>query len=216
MSSDNYLNPYRDHIREHGGDHFDVTLWASPFSQRKRFLIFTQMQDFKNRVVLDAGCSLGDFAAFLVERNTGFRKYIGIDGLPEVIKNASARGIARSEFQHGDFLANPMLLRTGLPDTIVISGALNTMTDRQAMTVLQNAWRATSDVLIFNFLSGACGEGAPLQDTIARRLDTHALLKWATDSTPYVQFRQDYFRDGHDATIFMSKSDTSTKFIGQV
>jgi SAM-dependent methyltransferase len=215
MSQDKYLDPYRESFREHGST-FGVTLWASPFSQRKRFLVFTQMLDLTNRTILDAGCSLGDFAGFLVERNIPFRKYIGIDGLPDIIKSATQRNLPKTQFLAGDFLADPAFLKTSNPDTIVISGSLNTMSDAQAITVLRNAYRATSDVLMFNFLSGSCGPDAPLQDTVARRLDTHALLRWAMEQTPYVMFRQDYFRDGHDATIFMSKNDTSPRMVGKV
>ncbi len=215
MPSDKYLDPYRESFREHGSN-FGVTLWASPFSQRKRFLVFSQMLDFTNRTVLDAGCSLGDFAGFLNERNVPYRKYIGVDGLADVIKSATQRNIPRTQFVAGDFLTDPALLKTSNPDTIVISGALNTMSDAQAMNVLRTAYRAASDVLMFNFLSGSCGPNAPLQDTIARRLDTYALLRWAMEQTPYVMFRQDYFRDGHDATIFMSKSDTSALMVGKV
>lgn len=216
MAGDSYLNPYRESVREHGADRFDVTLWASPFSQRKRFLVFTELCDLTNRVILDAGCSLGDFCGFMHERSVAYQRYVGIDGLPEVIQTAHTRRYPRAEFHAGDFLARPALLATGRPDVIVISGSLNTMSDTQAMTVLRNAWRSTSDVLMFNFLSSSCGPGAPLQDTVARRLDTHALLRWAMEMTPYVRFRQDYFRDGHDATIFMSKSDTSQKLVGKV
>src|SRR5690606_18632451 len=105
-------------------------------------------------------------------------KFIGIDGLAEVIDYANRRGLRDAEFHTGDFIQTPGLLRFGDPQVITISGALNTMNDDLVMRVLEDAWDATSEVLIFNFLSSRAARPAPPQTGPARRLDTMKLLDW--------------------------------------
>lgn len=201
---DQYLDPYRQSLADNGTA-FEVTLWASENSQRNRFDIFARMYDFGGKRVLDAGCSRGDFAAFLIDRAIPFESYVGVDALAEVINFASTRKLARCQFLASDFLAHPAALATGSPHVVAISGSLNTMTEAQVDAVLEASWRAASHALIFNFLSDRIGPEAPVQDTFTRRFDTLKMLKWAFDRTPSVQFRQDYFRAGHDATILMKK-----------
>lgn len=203
-SPDAYLTPYRI-AAESFGSNFDVTLWASTKSQQRRFDIFTQMCFFTGKRVLDAGCSRGDFAAWMHKRDIAYGQYIGIDGLHEVINYARHRNLPNAEFHAGDFVANPKLLVTGRPQIITISGSLNTMDFDTARKVLDAAWQATSETLIFNFLSDRVSKQAPPQKLPAHRLDTARLLAWAMDMTPMVQFRQDYFPGGHDATIMMGR-----------
>lgn len=198
----NYLDPYREGIKHFGTD-FEVTLWASPRTQTLRFEIFSELYKLNDVRILDAGCSRGDLAQWLLDHNIHYGKYIGVDGIEEVIDYAKTRQLPRSEFVAGDFVANPVLLKTGDPQVICISGSLNTMSDDEAMRVLNNAWDATSDVLMFNFLSDMAGPDAPLQDIVARRLNTLNLIGWALGKTDNVIFRQDYFPSGHDATIRM-------------
>jgi len=201
---DHYLDPYREAQKSHGSD-FKVTLWANEKSQRLRFRVMTEMMFFAGKRVLDAGCSRGDFAAYLIERDIPYEKYIGVDGLDEVVDYANSRDLARSEFRAGDFVTDPSLLSVGQPQVIAISGTLNTMEDGTAVTLLDHAWRTTSQALIFNFLSDEASPEAPRQKPPARRLPTKMLLDWALSHTPSVRFRQDYFAMGHDATVLMWK-----------
>lgn len=200
-----YLQPYQHALDLHGVE-FDVTLWASPQTQGRRFQVFTQVVNLAGKRVLDAGCSRGDFAAFLLESRIEYQSFVGIDGLPAVIEHARARNLPRCEFLAGDFLTEPALLGHGRPDVICISGSLNTMSEEQALLALEHAWQAAGSSLVFNFLSSRCGPEAPEQDTYSRRLDTMRLLDWALTKTPSVQFRQDYFPAGHDATIAMRRT----------
>lgn len=204
MTDDHYLKPYRDWADKHGSG-FDVTLWASPDTQVLRFDVFTQMCFLAGKRVLDAGCSRGDLAAYLVDRDIHFGRYIGVDALCSVIEYAEGRGLPRCEFHCGDFVTDASLLSRGDPQVICISGALNTMTFDQAIGVLASAWAAASEALMFNFLSDRAGPGAASQTGPARRLDTLKLLDWALRQTWAVSFRQDYFEHGHDATILMRK-----------
>ena len=202
--ADSYLDPYRQAQRSIGSD-WGVTLWASERSQRKRFQVMAHMAMLTGRRVLDAGCSRGDFAAFLIDNRVDFGRFIGIDGLCDVIAYANSRELPRCEFHCGDFVHQPELLRTGDPQVVAISGSLNTMDHATAIDVLESAWAAASESLVFNFLSSTADARAPYQGGPARRLDTMKLMEWALKRTWAVQFRQDYFKLGHDATILMRK-----------
>jgi len=204
MSDEKYLKPYQRWADRHGTD-FGVTLWASPQSQRARFAVFTQVAFLHGKRILDAGCSRGDFAAYLMETGIEFDEYFGVDALQEVIDYATGRDLERCRFVQGDLIHDRAAMKTGNPQVICISGTLNTMSDQQVMSVLESAWDATEESLLFNFLSDKCHKTAPPQDDFARRLSMNMLLDWAFSKTWCVTMRQDYFPAGHDATISMAK-----------
>ena len=201
---DTYLTPYRDAHDEHGSS-FGVTLWGSPRTQVRRFEVFAQLVYLHGKRVLDAGCSRGDFAAWMIQQDIKYDRYVGVDGLDEVIAYARRRNLPRATFYSGDFLTQPALLRKANPQVIVISGTLNTMDDEQVFQTLEAAWQATGETLLFNFLSDRVGSRAAEQRYPSRRLDTLRLLDWALRQTWAVQYRQDYFADGHDGTILMTR-----------
>ena len=204
QACDNYLSPYREAHDDHGSD-FKVTLWANERSQRLRFRVMTEMVFMLGKRVLDAGCSRGDFAAYMLEKDVAYKSFVGVDAVEPVIAFASSRGLDRSRFVAGDFVSDPSFLSTDRPQIIAISGTLNTMDDATAIGLLDQAWAATSEALVFNFLSDRASVEAPQQTDPARRLPTLTLMDWALTQTPSVRMRQDYFRYGHDATIVMRK-----------
>ena len=53
-----YLQYYRSIVDEKGPG-FDATGWRNPEYQLQRFRVMTEMYDFANKVVLDAGAGLG-------------------------------------------------------------------------------------------------------------------------------------------------------------
>ena len=199
-----YLQPYREAHDDHGSD-FRVTLWANERSQRLRFRVMSEMVFMLGKRVLDAGCSRGDFAAYLLEKDVAYQSFVGVDAVEPVIDFAAGRGLAGTTFVAGDFVADPSYLSIDRPQVIAISGTLNTMDDDTAIALLDNAWHATEETLVFNFLSDRASDEAPKQTDPARRLPTLMLLDWALAQTPSVRMRQDYFRFGHDATIVMRK-----------
>ena len=210
MTRQRYLEPYRERAARQGVD-WGVSLWANRQSQMRRFEVSVVMCDLTGKRVLDAGCSRGDFAAFLHEQAVAFDHYIGVDGLEDVIEFARGRDLPRCEFHAGDFVADPAVLSTGEPQVITLSGSLNTMTDREVKRALENCWAATRETLMFNFLSDRSARGAPPQTGPARRLGTMKLLDWAMTETTQVAFRQDYFPHGHDATIVMQKTKVGSR-----
>ncbi|WP_432797487.1 class I SAM-dependent methyltransferase [Poriferisphaera sp. WC338] len=210
--SEKYLEPYREAADKHGSD-FEVTLWANRQTQEVRFDVFMEMCYLGGKRILDAGCSRGDFGAYLLKKGIGgwHKKggYVGVDGLEEVIAYAKEREIfagSEAEFVCGDLVADPEVMRVGEPQVVVISGTLNTMSDAEVYKVLEGAWAGASETLLFNFLSDQVAKGTPKQGWPARRLPTLDLLRWAFEKTPLVNMRQDYFEHGHDATIMMVKA----------
>lgn len=197
-----YLQPYRDAEQRHGSD-FAVTMWARPETQTLRFKVFTQCLNLRDKRLLDAGCARGDLAEYLIQRGVDYAHYHGVDGLDNVVAFARTRGLPRTTFAAGDFVTDATLLAEQSPDVTLLSGTLNTMPLDVATRVLDHAWAGCREALAFNFLADTAGPNAVPQQYPAHRLPTHALLDWAFAQTPYVAFRQDYFRDGHDATIVM-------------
>ncbi len=206
MPRDAYLEPYRRAVDQFG-DTFEVALWATPTTQLARFEVFAQMGDLSGKRVLDAGCGRGDFAGWLVEQRIDVASFVGVDGVPELIEFARARGLPNCEFHCGDLLTDAELPAIGRPQVICISGTLNTLTFRQSLAVLDSCWAATQELLLFNFLSDLASRRAAPQTGPARRLNTLKLLQWATERSESVIYRQDYLKFGHDATILMKKRD---------
>lgn len=205
MADQDYLKAYEQAVEDHGGEAFDVTLWANRQSQQLRFDAMIDAVDLRGRRILDAGCGRGDFAEHLLNRWVRYSRFIGVDGLASVIDFANRRRLKRAEFHAGDFVRDPSLLRIGKPDVITFSGTLNTMPLDMAKTLLREAWDATASVLIFNFLSDTAGPDAPPQAYPAHRLSTFSLLEFALSQTWQVRFYQDYFKHGHDAMIVMTR-----------
>jgi SAM-dependent methyltransferase len=200
-----YLSVYAEAV-DSRIPNYRAACWECARSQGRRFEIFAGLVSLAGKRVLDAGCSRGDFARYLLDEAIDFARFVGIDAIPEVIAEANRRALPRSEFYAGDLLLEPSLLATGKPDVICISGTLNTMTEEQAFSVLDAAWLAAEEALLFNFLSDRAGPVAPAQTDSIRRLPTIRLLEWAFERTTQVAFRQDYFDHGHDATIRMLKA----------
>lgn len=177
--------------------------WESVAVQERRFEVLSDLYPLAGRRILDAGCSRGDFAAWLLERGVSFARYTGIDAIPDVVAQARRRQLDRCEFVCGDLLENPSLLAAYQPDVVCISGTLNTLLVPQAFALLESAWTAAREALLFNFLSDRAGPQASVQTDPIRRLPTLELISWALARTPLVAFRQDYLDHGHDATIRM-------------
>jgi len=209
--SEEYLQPYRRALKRHGVS-FESTLWRSREGQLLRFDIMIDLAGFEDCIVTDVGCGRGDFAARLLERRIPFRHFIGIDALPEMIRAAKARGLARSDFHLHDVLADPKALVTAAPDGsppdyLCFSGTLNTMDENIARRLVKMAFLAARQGVLFNYLSDRHHRRFA-DDNLdpARRFDTLAWLDWAMDLSSRVSFTQDYL-DGHDATILIHHDD---------
>lgn len=215
-----YLDPYRAAV-EHSGASFEALLWRSRDFQRRRFEAIAQMVDPAGRVIADLGCGRADLLAWMHERGFRYAGYVGVEGIPELIRFSRARAaddkLPHAEFIETDFAADPdifrRLVRAHGADTLVFSGSLNTFDEAPARAVLDRAWSALagtkSGALVFNFLSTRHPPGASPDPYPARRFDPARMLDWALARTRYARLRHDYL-DGHDATIAMRTERLTT------
>ena len=195
-----YLRPYR-HAAEHFGTEFAATLWHSPESQTLRFEVMASLVDLEHERVIDVGCGRADFAAYLIEHEIDYEKYIGVDAIDSMVEYARQRNLPRCEFVVADVISHPEVLRELEPGYICLSGTLNTMEEAMARKLIEQCYSAARLGVVFNFLSDrphARWIGRDLGP--ARRFDTVAWIDWALSMSSRVTFTQDYF-DGHDATI---------------
>ncbi|HWB20801.1 MAG TPA: class I SAM-dependent methyltransferase [Phycisphaerales bacterium] len=199
-----YLRPYHEAVRRFGPG-FQSTLWASREGQILRFDVLIDLGEISGGRILDIGCATGDFAQRLIDRHIPFDRYVGIDGLSDLVRAAQARNLPRTEFRHADVLSDTSAMVAANPDHVVISGTLNTMPEPVARTLLENAWRIARSTLAFNFLSDRCSKEMLAKDLgPSHRFRTIEWVNWALTLSPRVAFRQDYM-DGHDATIVIRK-----------
>lgn len=202
-----HLDPYREAVERlgPGAPGYRAALWGSRESQVLRFDVMIDMAGFDGCALLDIGCGTGDFAQHLIEREVDFSRYIGIDAVAELIQNARERGLPEPEceFHVRNALAALDSLKDFEPDFTVLSGTLNTMDEAAARKLVQAAFDASAQGVVFNFLSDR-----PHPDWLkrdigpARRFNTVAWLDWAMRLTPRVRFTQDYM-NGHDATVML-------------
>lgn len=199
-STPKYLRPYRLAAQVHGAD-FRATLWNSRASQRIRFEIMAETFDFTGRRVLDAGCGMGDFLAFLEEIGQRPAGYTGIDALPTIIDAARQRSFAAvTEFRVGDLVAEPGLFATGSPEVVVTSGMLNTLEPTDFFATLDRAYAAARVALVFNFLSTFHAPIHPPATSTIVRMDPAMVLAHGLRHTYKVIVRHDYY-EGHDCTM---------------
>jgi SAM-dependent methyltransferase len=208
-SSPDYLAPYADAVRTYGAS-FEATLWASREKQVGRFAVIAEMADLTGRVVVDAGCGLGDLAVYCEGEGIAYGRYIGLEAMPDMVEAARALHLPEARFEVVDFAADPAafgaLAGSDAVDLVVFSGSLNTFEEQGAFDVVRRAFEAAREGVVFNFLSARNHERNPVDPSPAKRFDPAAMLDRALALTPRVRFRQDYF-DGHDATIAMFHSE---------
>lgn len=208
-SGASYLQPYEAALATHGAS-FEATLWGSETAQHLRFDVMIAHVGFAGAVIVDAGCGQGDFAAHLLSHDVPFESYVGLDAMAPMVERAAARGLARCEFAAADVVRDANAFAKWSPDWVCFSGTLNTMDDAMARGLVERAFDAAAQGVVFNFLSDRPASKWLDRDlTPARRFNTTAWLDWALGKSPRVSFDQSYL-DGHDATIVIRSSGSSS------
>lgn len=214
MSSDSpYLDPYRDAVAEMGAG-FEAQLWLSKDAQATRFQVIADALGPKPGVVVDLGCGQGDLLMFLKEHKQLPKHFIGVEGVDEMTLHAQQLAdqakIKHAVFQTHDFVADDwlplQLVEDAKAEIFVFSGSLNTLSMKQAQTVLAQYYTALESAgrgrIILNFLSNRHdSERTPAQPP-AVRFDPVEMFDWAISLTKITQLRHEYLA-GHDATIVM-------------
>ena len=83
------INVYEALLAEHG-ETYRALDWGSRESQQKRFEVLAGIGISAGDRVLDVGCGLADFNAWLIEHRPGV-EYSGIDLTPGMVERAQAR-----------------------------------------------------------------------------------------------------------------------------
>lgn len=192
-----YLAPYFDAAAQYGGG-FRSLLWASPKTQRARFAAIERAARLEGRVVLDAGCGRADLLKFLLDRGVRPSEYIGLEAVDTLARAAEECRYEQARILRGDFVSDPLRLCVGA-ETIVFSGSLNTLTDREFYATLGHAFMASGAEVVFNFLSSPA---------LAGKLylfwrSTAAVEGFARTMTAQVDVYEDYLHG--DCTVAMRK-----------
>lgn len=193
---------YRSLLSEHGRSPKALN-WSNEATQRDRFAIAFDMGISGDASVLDVGCGLADFRAFLKER--GHRgSYCGIDLTPEMIATAQARFPA-DRFQRANLLA---LSDEELPgfecDVVVASGIFyfrRNEPDRFMKEMVTRLFRLARRSLAFNSLSAWADRPAGPDEFRADPVET---LQFCRSLTPWCALRHDYHPG--DFTIVMRRA----------
>jgi SAM-dependent methyltransferase len=132
------------------------TLGWDKGKQSIRFEVLTSQYDFTGKSVLDIGCGFGDINKILYEKYANKYSYLGIDLVPDLIKEAQRHYSEKNiNFKTGDFLA--VKLEDEF-DFVVASGIFNhRLNDANNYDLIEatiaKALSMSNDGLAFDFLS---------------------------------------------------------------
>jgi len=214
-----YLRPYTEAAEQHGAAPAAM-LMASQAWQQQRFSVLASTVPITDRTVADIGSGRGDLLAWLYNNDIPYLRYLGVEAVAEFDAFARERAededLPDAEFVLADFVADQQLFERLVAehdvDVFLFSGSLNTLTEADALAVLDRAFEALADkpgaVLAFNFLAGGGDWLRPSTD-LPRR-DSSRWIAWALERTPLVTFCQSYLA-AHDATIVMMRPLSNPK-----
>lgn len=190
-----YLRPYVESTRRHAGG-FGSLLWASPYTQHLRFDAIARAFDFTGRFMLDAGCGRADLLPFLLDRGIVPARYVCVEAMPILADRAKRNA---DEILEIDFATDRSAFDLE-PDAIVFSGSLNTFDSISFWALLERAFRAAREAVVFNCLiSPELAAGSHLIWH-----DRSELVRRAKSIAPRVRFIDDYLEG--DATVVLEKS----------
>jgi SAM-dependent methyltransferase len=186
----------RHRVREFRPGTAEALGWRSAESQWKRFELLLRLGDFQGRSLLDAGCGYGDFKGFL-DRHCQDFTYVGIDQMPEFIREAKARygGQPDTHFFQADFT------QAELPqmDYVVASGVFcyRSAEPGHSFQLIRKLFQAAKTGLAFNMLDAAI---FPWHDLLIGH-DRGEITAFCRSLAPRVECIGGYLED--DFTIFM-------------
>jgi SAM-dependent methyltransferase len=172
--------------------------WGSRQSQELRFRVLSEIAPLAGTDVLDVGCGLADFLAYLRQRGLD-TTYTGYDLTPELIALARRR-FPEATLEVCDLLTGPQLPATF--DYVVASGIfyLHRVDPIGYLhTLVERMFALCRRGLAFNTLSTR----APQPDPEEFHADPATVLDFCLQLTPRVTVRHDYLP--HDFTVYLYK-----------
>ena len=177
--------------------------WHHEAEQRLRFQVLSDIGPLLGHTVLDAGCGLGDFWAFLKTIGAPAH-YTGFDCLPRFISQALVRWQEepRVSLGVGDFL------QADLPqaDYVFASGSLNypSQNPDHPHNAIRNLWNHARVGMAFNLLRQQPGRPTDY----LRSYDPQAIMEYCQTLSPYVRLRTDYMPG--DFTLYLYRNDPTS------
>ena len=164
--------------------------WNSEESQYLRFEILSQFieNDMKNSSVVDAGCGFGEYYNYLFDNDLKPKDYIGIDCEEEMINMASKRFV-NTKF----VLKNILEDKLPLADYYICSGAMNILEEKEVLTFIKRAYKASTKGFIFNFLKDDPLSSVPL----------NIVLAFCKSICAQIKIKDDYLEN--DISIYLKK-----------
>lgn len=189
---------YRNCLETHGPTHRALD-WGSREGQELRFRVLAGIGDLTDARILDVGCGLGDFAAWM-DANGIRADYTGIDLTPELIAEATRRHPGR-RFLAGGIL-DPDLLPEERYDYVLASGIFATYPAGGAVFLRQavrRMWGLCRRGCAFNSLSA----WAPAREAGEFHADPLETLADCRELTPWLALRHDYHP--RDFTVYLRR-----------
>jgi SAM-dependent methyltransferase len=181
-------------LAKHGDTNLAVD-FQNAGNQQARFAILAAIDNLLDKSILDVGCGVGHFPAWLNER--GYQgDYLGVDLLPEMVARAGKANPAMG-FKTADILADPIRHRA---DYVMSSGIFHLGDQAYMHRMIAAMYLASRKGVAFNSLSSWDDYDTQGDFFCADPLET---LKFCRTLTSQILMRHDYLP--HDFTIFMFK-----------
>jgi len=171
--------------------------WGSRQSQETRFAVLAGVADLSGASILDVGCGLADFHAWLLEQGVP-HDYTGIDVTPEMVVVASAR-FPDITVHHGEILACTLFPERSF-DYVFASGIFylrQEAPEAYMQATVNRLFSLCRKGLSFNSLSAWSSARDP-GEFYASPLTTAA---WCAELTSRLVLRHDYHAG--DFTIYL-------------
>ncbi len=154
------INYHSRLLREYGTNDARV-VWNSRFSQEQRFEVLMRVGDLNDATILDVGCGLGDFSAYLSNRGVCCADYRGIDINSDMLEAAREK-YPDVTFESRDILEEPF--DAGQFDFVFESGIFNLKTPNtveRTFATIDRMVEAASKGVAMNFVSRLSGNSNP-------------------------------------------------------
>ena len=178
---------YQKTFKKYGTDP-KALQWRNGKSAEVRYHNLIAGIDFEKKKVLDIGCGFGDIIPFIEAKTKDF-KYLGIDIVPEFIKEAKKKHPEHS-FLVGDWME---LIKRH--DIVLCSGVLNNKVKADQYEYRKEAislmYKNAEEVLAFN-MAGSSPQPRNKKKYKVYYADSLKILKYCLDLTRKIIFRHQY------------------------
>lgn len=196
------INHFSSLFAEHGMSAKSLD-WGSQQSQETRFAVLADLTDLSRASILDVGCGLADFHAWLLEQGVP-HDYTGIDVTPEMVAAASTR-FPDITVHHGEILSCTLFPERSF-DYVFASGVFYLRREAPEAYMQATVTRLFSlcrKAAAFNSLS----TWSPVRDPGEFYANPLATAAWCAELTPRLVLRHDYHAG--DFTMYLYRRDAA-------